>query len=156
PSSNVSQSTFFVGYGPTASAMFANAMYQGAFTTDGSCPATMLAGAAPHSPGPLSGLWWNHNESGWGISVTQRRDTVFAAWYTYDGAGNPKWYFASNCVIPGGDNGTSGTCRGTVYETNGPALLGTDFDPSLVNASAAGSLQIEFKDASTASMSYSL
>ena len=37
----------------------------------------------------------NASESGWGIHFTERESTVFAAWYTYDLAGNPKWYVAS-------------------------------------------------------------
>ena len=44
---------------------------------------------------PEAGLWWNPNESGWGIHFTQRGNVIFAAWYTYDGTGAPKWYVAS-------------------------------------------------------------
>ena len=79
---------------------------------------------------------------------------LFRSWYTYDASGNPKWYFASNCALPAG--GTIGTCSGSLYEANGPTFFGAGFDPSLVNLSTVGSLQVKFQDASTASMSYTL
>jgi YVTN family beta-propeller protein len=41
-------------------------------------------------PGPLTGLFWNPNESGWGIHLTQRGDTVFAAFFTYGSEGAPR------------------------------------------------------------------
>ena len=108
-----------------------------------------------NTPGALSGLWWNAAESGWGIDFTQRRNIVFAAWYTYDTSGNPKWYVASSCAMAS-DNATSGTCNGTLYEVNGPAFFGTAFDPSKVNVSNAGSLTVNFQDANNASLTYTL
>ena len=103
-------------------------------------------------PAALSGLWWNANESGWGIHFTQRGNNVFAAWYTYDTSGNPKWY-VSTCAMPA-TTGTSGTCNGTLYEVNGPTFFGGAFDPARVNAVNAGQLQVNFQNASAASMTY--
>jgi hypothetical protein len=152
---NLWGATFLVGYGATSSAMFANGTYQGAATFGSSpCTATQLGGAAPDSPGALSGLWWNAGEPGWGISITQRRDIVFAAWYTYDASGNPKWYVASDCTMT--TTGVNGTCGGTLYEANGPVFFGTDFKASLVNVLPIGNLQVTFRDASKATMTYTL
>ncbi len=106
-----------------------------------------------NTPGALTGLWWNPNESGWGIHFTQRGSNIFAAWYTYDGSGNPKWYVASNCT---GATGASGTCSGALYEVNGPTFFGTTFNPNAVNVVAAGSLQVNFQNANSASMTYTL
>jgi hypothetical protein len=154
-SRNVQGASFLVGYGTTSSAMFASGMYQGAVTLGSSpCSATQLGGAAPDSPGALSGLWWNASESGWGISITQRRDIVFAAWYTYDASGNPKWYVASNCTM--NTTGVTGSCSSTLYEVNGPTFFGTDFKPSLVNVLTAGNLQVTFQDANNATMTYTV
>jgi alpha-tubulin suppressor-like RCC1 family protein len=111
------------------------------------------SGGTANAPGALSGLWWNANESGWGIHFTQRSNNIFAAWYTYDTAGNPKWYVASNCV---GAGATSGTCSGTLYEVSGPTFFGTTFNPNLVNVVTAGSLQVSFTNANSASMSYTV
>ena len=106
-----------------------------------------------NTPAALSGLFWNANESGWGIHFTQRGSNVFAAWYTYDAQGNPKWY-VSTCAMAGGATGTSGTCSGQVYEVNGPTFFSAPFDPARANATANGNLQVTFQDANNASMSY--
>ena len=108
-----------------------------------------------NSPGALSGLWWNSGESGWGIDFTQRRNVIFAAWYTYDANGNPKWYVASNCAMPAAGV-TTGTCNGTLYEVNGPTFFGTAFNPNAVNVVTAGTLSVNFTNASSASMTYTV
>ena len=153
----VAGATFCIGSGATGSPVDAN---------NSKCVATVPGdqiclppkGSTPTAnvPGALSGLWWNPNESGWGISFTQRRNIVFAAWYTYDTAGNPKWYTASNCAMPAGTTGTSGTCNGVLYEANGPTFFGTAFNSSLVNVLTAGSLQVNFQNANNASMTYTV
>ncbi|HZZ94913.1 MAG TPA: hypothetical protein VFE23_20295 [Usitatibacter sp.] len=106
-------------------------------------------------PGTLSGLWWNPGESGWGIDFTQRRDIVFAAWYTYDANGNPKWYVASNCAMPSAGV-TSGTCHGSLYEVNGPTFFGAAFNPAAVNVVTAGSIAVTFMDTNNASFTYTV
>ncbi len=113
-------------------------------------PASISSGA--DAPGPLSGIWWNPNESGWGINFTQRRNNIFAAWYTYDAAGNPKWYVASNCAVPSG----SSSCSGSLYQVEGPAFFGVQFDPSKEVVTAVGSLSVAFSDNSHATMTYTV
>ena len=102
------------------------------------------------APGPLSGLWWNPAESGWGINFTQRGNTIFAAWYTYDGAGNPKWYVASACAV------TGSSCAGTLYQVTGPRFFGTAFNPAAVSVVAAGSLNVVFQGNDNATMTYTV
>jgi hypothetical protein len=114
-----------------------------------------VTAAAANTPGALSGLFWNSQESGWGIHFTQRRNIIFAAWYTYDANGNPKWYVASSCTMATAD-ATSGTCNGTLYEVSGPQFFGTQFLSSMVSIVNAGTLAVTFTDANNASMSYTL
>jgi hypothetical protein len=111
--------------------------------------------STPNVPGPLSGLWWNATESGWGIDFTQRRNVIFAAWYTYDANGNPKWYVASDCTMAAA-GATSGTCNGSLYEVEGPTFFGAAFDPMMESVATAGSLSVTFQDAGHASMTYSV
>jgi hypothetical protein len=156
---NVAGATMFVGYGASANAMLGNGVYQGAVTVAGAstCSAALATSATPDSPGALTGLWWNASESGWGIHFTQRRNIVFAAWYTYDAAGNPKWYVAPNCTMPAGTSGTSGTCTGPLYEVNGPRFFGTPFtSPTASQVTTAGNLSITFANANSASMTYTV
>lgn len=72
-----------------------------------------------------SDIWWNHNESGWGVTFTQHPSSnqAFAVWYTYDpretdpsSAGNfkPLWF-----VMPGGTWTSPTSLTGDVYVTKG-------------------------------------
>jgi len=121
---------------------------------------TLVVDAAPtppaNIPGALTGLWWNANESGWGAHFTQRRNILFAAWYTYDASGNPMWYVASSCAMPDGSTGTSGTCNGTLYSVTGPAFFGVPFDTTKVENKPVGTLQVAFQDANNASMTWNV
>ena len=156
PTPNVAGATMYVGYGTDAANMLASDLYQTAISVPGAvqCTASLASAPAPESPGALTGLWWNANESGWGIHFTQRAGNIFAAWYTYDAAGKPKWYVASACT---GMTGTSGTCTGTLYEVNGPTFFGVPFTPITTSqVSAAGMLQASFTDANNGSMTYTV
>lgn len=104
---------------------------------------------AQTAPGAWSGLWWNPQESGWGIHLTQRRDIIFAALYGYAG-GQPRWWTASDCRM------TGTTCRGTVYETRGPRYFGATFDASAVTRTPVGELSIAFSGPHTATLTYTI
>ena len=101
-------------------------------------------------PGPYSGMWWNPAESGWGIHFTQRSGNVFAAWYTYDGNGNPKWYTAPNCKLIG----TS--CSSLVYDVHGPVFFGAPFDPTRSVVTEVGTISLGFVDNDRVSVSYTV
>ena len=155
PLPNVAGATMYVGYGSSAAAMLSSGVYETAITVPGGvqCTASLSSAPAPETPGALTGLWWNPNESGWGVHFTQRGGNIFAAWYTYDATGNPKWYVASNCA---GMTGTSGTCTGALYEVNGPTFFGVPFNSSLVNVLTAGTLKLTFTDANNGSMDFTV
>ena len=40
---------------------------------------------------PLTGLWGNSNESGWGATITQQSYMLFVTMFVYDAAANPAW-----------------------------------------------------------------
>ena len=61
----------------------------------------------------FQGLWWNANESGWGMSLTQHGNILFVAMYTYDEAGLPIWYVITNCPV------TTNACSGDIFRVNG-------------------------------------
>lgn len=157
PTTRVAGASFLVGYGPSANAMIGKGTYQGAVSVPGAveCTTAIAASAAPHAAAALSGLWWNAAESGWGIHFTQRGNVVFAAWFTYDTAGNPKW-LVSTCNMPGTGAATSGTCTGPLLEVSARGFFGVPFDARAVNAITVGDLQVRFEDVDTASMSYTV
>ncbi len=94
-------------------------------------------------------MWWNANESGWGISLTQQFGTIFAAWYTYDAAGKAIWYVVPNCPV----NGTG--CTGALYQVTGGEPLTTAWNGTNT-PTVAGSVTLAFTDAASGTMSYTL
>jgi hypothetical protein len=106
---------------------------------------TVTAAAASYQ-----GLWWNPNESGWGISLTQHSDKVFAAIYSYDTAGQPTWYALSNCPILAAK---AGSCTGDIYKvTGGSTPLAPWVGP--VTAVSEGTGTFTFNDASHGQFDY--
>src|SRR5258708_134514 len=154
---SVAGASMFLGYGSSAPRVIAGGVSQkaGGGRGAGQCRAGRAGGRAAAGPAALSGLWWNAAESGWGVHFTQRGVNLFAAWYTYDAQGNPKWYVAPNCAFSS-SNAVSGNCTSPLYEVAGAAFFGHDFDPVLVHASQAGTLQLSFQNVNAASMTYTL
>jgi hypothetical protein len=51
-------------------------------------------GAPPLAFTPVTGLWWNPNESGTGYNIQVQRGVLVATMYSYTSAGDPVWYLA--------------------------------------------------------------
>ena len=94
-------------------------------------------------------LWWNKNESGWGVALTQDMGMIFATWYAYDASGNPVWYVASSCRMSG-----SG-CTGDVYKVTGGEALTAPWN-GINPAATVGTVTFAFSDGSTGTMSYTI
>ena len=94
-------------------------------------------------------MWWAGSaQDGWGVSITQQFRTLFAAWYSYDLAGNVTWH-----TLPGGTwNGN--TYSGVLATATSSAWLSATYDPSKFKAAAMGTVSFAFTDANNAVMSY--
>jgi len=91
--------------------------------------------------GQYSDLWWNPQESGWGVNVVQQVETAFVTLFVYDTDGKPTWYVAPAARIT--HYGIAGPLfNGTLYRTRGP-WHGAPFDPSKVEAVAVGEVDLE-------------
>jgi len=96
-------------------------------------------------------LWWNPNESGWGLSITQHAShQIFAAWFTYGPDGKATWY-----TMPGGTWTSPTTFTGNLFTASGPAANGP-FDPSQVVTVPAGTATLSFSDASNGTLAYTV
>ncbi|HLX23959.1 MAG TPA: hypothetical protein VKR38_11470 [Usitatibacter sp.] len=96
------------------------------------------------------GLWWNPNESGWGVNLTHQADTLFATWFTYDSNGKGLWLVMSN-----GAKTAPGSYTGALYRTTGPAYNAA-FSSAPVNASQVGTATFTFSDPSNGTFAYSV
>jgi hypothetical protein len=129
------------------------------YTTDAAtaqilCSSGVIVSCTSAPPPPsntnYSDLWWNANESGWGVSITHHTSGVaFVAWYTYDTSGNPKWYVASECRI------SNGACSGALYETNGPRF-DQPFNPAMMQVRNVGTISLSFSSANSGTMSFNV
>jgi hypothetical protein len=98
---------------------------------------------------PLTGLWWNAGESGWGATITQQSHIMFVTMFVYDAAGNPVWYTVT-CTIDGAN------CVGDMLRVRGGTVPTTTWDGSGINVSRVGSMTLNFTSNDAGSMSYML
>ncbi len=105
-------------------------------------------------PAPLedyTDMWWNPQESGWGVSVQQHaNNAVFVTYYAYDRDGKPTWL-----VMPEAKWTTAFALEGTLYRTSGPGSE-TAYDPRRVSLAPVGTIRLEFGHGGTATMSLSV
>ena len=103
-------------------------------------------------PANYQDLWWGGSaQSGWGVSVIQHRDMLFANVFVFDPQGNPVWY-----VMPSGAwNATHLSFTGALYRPKGAPYYAYDasrFDPG----AAVGTLSITLIDWDTATLDYTI
>ncbi|MFP6807879.1 MAG: hypothetical protein VB957_11970 [Pseudomonadales bacterium] len=85
----------------------------------------------------MSALWWNENESGWGITLTRQTDITFATIFTFDSNGQPTWYIASNCEVE-----ASG-CSGLLYQVTGGAAITVPWGDSDIAVKEVGDFDFQ-------------
>jgi hypothetical protein len=98
-----------------------------------------------------NGLWWNPNESGWGMSITEHTGTIFSAIYTYDQSGAPTWYTIPNCPIAAGSS-----CSGALYKVTGGTNPVLPWNGSGIVVSSAGSGTLAFTDANNGTFNFTI
>jgi hypothetical protein len=94
-------------------------------------------------------LWWNPAESGWGISITQQGNTIYAVWFTYDQNGKPLWL-----AVTATQTAQSGVYAGTLYQTSGPAFSAVPFNPANVSLTPVGPATFSFANGNSATFAY--
>jgi alpha-tubulin suppressor-like RCC1 family protein len=100
-------------------------------------------GTSNSIPVNLSDIWWNPNESGWGLTIADHETNLFVVWYTYDASGKPAWF-----TIPGGTfSGNDRYFSGDVYTTTGPCYSAATFNPALVRGTRVGTALFDFAPA---------
>lgn len=105
----------------------------------------------PNNTTTLSGIWYNPDESGWGITFTQQFNIIFATMFTYDNAGLPTWYVASNCNV------ANDGCTGDFYaiaKGTAPVKPWVPLDPA--DLKRVGAFTATFTDINNATIAYSI
>jgi len=103
----------------------------------------------------VSDLWWDPNESGWGINLAQQDNLVFATMFVYGPDGRPRWYSASSMNGVQGTSAAVTSFSGKLSESTGPRQPGT-FNPSEVARREVGNITFETISDNSAQLSYSV
>ena len=97
-------------------------------------------------------LWWNPDESGWGLNLIQHPShVIFGVMYTYEPPNRATWF-----VLPGGTWSSPTTYSGLFYRVTGPAFNNPAFDSAAVKAVAVGSATLAFSDRDNGTFSFSV
>ena len=107
--------------------------------------------SAPGWTWDYTDIWWDPSESGWGLTMAQHGNNIFAVWYTYDTSGQPIYFILSGGAFSGPDSFT-----GDLYTTTGPWYGNPQFDTNQVHATKVGSATLGFGANAAAAKAYSL
>lgn len=109
-------------------------------------------------PGPAvpafnyTDLWWNPDESGWGLNLIQHpSNVIFGVMYTYEAPNRATWF-----VLPGGTWSSPTTYSGLFYRATGPAFNNPAFDPAAVKVGEVGSATLTFSDRDHGTFTFSV
>src|SRR5690349_7450634 len=104
----------------------------------------------------FSYLWWNSQESGWGMNVIQQDDIQFITLFVYGSNGQPTWYVAPETTFRGVDSNGVLAFSGPMYATTGPYFGSGTFNPSNVTARQVGTIAFAAAEVSGAAVVYSV
>jgi hypothetical protein len=99
-------------------------------------------------------LWWNPQESGWGLNVVQQGPTIFATLFVYGLGQESHWYVASELGAQGAAASTM-TFSGPLYESTGPVYYAT-FDPANVTRRTVGAMTFLYTPPNRARLTYTV
>ena len=99
-------------------------------------------------------LWFNANESGWGVNIIQQQDVIFATLFVYGQNNAPTWYVGSDIRYQG-SQGADQVFTGTLFQTSGP-FFGGPFNPSAVTNRSVGTFTFRASRSDAATITYSV
>ncbi len=93
------------------------------------------------SANTVSDLWYNPQESGWGVNIVQQDDIAFLTLFVYGPDGTPQWFVAPETSVNAIGSDGRAYFQGPLYKTRG-AWLGGPFDPSSVAVTRVGTVYL--------------
>ncbi|MBL0144359.1 MAG: trypsin-like peptidase domain-containing protein [Betaproteobacteria bacterium] len=94
-------------------------------------------------------LWWNPDESGWGINFNHQGQVIFATLFTYGADGAPDWFVMSEGALQG-----DGSFRGDLYRASGPVFNASPW--SAISLARVGTMQVSFPAPNTGTLTYTV
>jgi hypothetical protein len=89
-------------------------------------------------------LWWNSQESGWGVNIIHQSNVMFLTFFVYGPDGRARWYVGPETRCGGAPRDMEQVCTGPLYETSGP-VVSTAFDPGAVQRRLVGDVTFLYR-----------
>jgi hypothetical protein len=120
----------------------------------------MLSGAAlaqtPSASRDYTNLWFNANESGWGMNVIHQERILFVTIFAYGTDRKPTWFVGPATTYASTDANGAEIYTGDLYVTTGPAFNAATFDATSVTVTRVGSITFTGRADGTASVTYNV
>lgn len=99
-------------------------------------------------PSPYAGMWWGGlGQEGWGVSIQQQGEVMFATLYTYELDGRTTWYY-----MPAGRKTSATRISGELFRSSGAAWVGQHYQGSSTKVVPAGTFELDFSSADAGTM----
>ena len=116
--------------------------------------AVILSSAPQTFANNYQDLWWNQNESGWGINISQQGDVMFATWFIYGTGNQATWIFLSRADRSGA---AGNTFSGDIFQATGTPFAVVPFVPLQgSNLTRVGTATLVFSDSRTGTLTYTV
>lgn len=119
----------------------------------------MLSGAVlaqtPSASRDYTNLWFNANESGWGMNVIHQERILFVTIFAYGTDRKPTWFVGPAVTFSSTSNGAE-IFTGDLFATTGTPFSTATFDPTSVTVTRVGSITFTGRADGTASVTYNV
>lgn len=95
-------------------------------------------------------IWWNPNESGWGLNIIHQGDIIAVGLYNYDTSGRNVWYL----MAPGTRQAGTSTWSGPLKKFTGPVFNAVPW--TSVSESQVGTMSVAFTNGNQATLTYTI
>lgn len=95
-------------------------------------------------------IWWNPNESGWGLNIIHQGDIIAVGLYNYDATGRNVWYL----MAPGVRQTGTATYSGPLKRFTGPVFSASPW--SAPTETQVGTMSITFTNGNAGTLTYSV
>jgi len=127
----------------------ASKLLDGVYVFGAGAPVFSAQSLSSNAIHPVTGLWWNPQESGRGYTIEVQDGALVLIASVYDTNGAPKWLFAAGAYDP-----VESVYRGTLDATaNGPCL-GCAYRLPTYLAGAGGQIVLQFNSPTSANLYY--
>lgn len=96
-------------------------------------------------------MWWNANESGWGLNIAHQGDVLFPMWFTYSPTGQIQWY-----AVSGAAKQADGSYTGEVFRFTGKPFNQIAGSQAFNASDKVGTASLRFTGTTALNFSYTV